>query len=118
MEKIKHTPGPWHTRCMNAYGDFEVIAPKENSADGFLVVRTDVSTIRPSEVERIHAEHNARLIAAAPELLGVLQNISDFWGNPDVFRQPLSAYARLTGSDELTAVDMVRAAIAKALDIR
>jgi len=54
----KHTPGPWHTGGQ----DDRIIY----AADGFAVADATVFHGRPET-------HNARLIAAAPELLDALK---------------------------------------------
>ena len=54
---MKHTPGPWHT--VSVYADTEV-----QTQDGALV-----AVVTPVRCE---SAENARLIAAAPELLAAL----------------------------------------------
>lgn len=53
-----HTPGPWHT--VSVYADYEV----RTTADAMVAVVNPV---------RCESAENARLIAAAPELLDALR---------------------------------------------
>jgi hypothetical protein len=68
--KTKHTPGPWTASldkqplAMNGIGNYEVNGPKG------IVCRTEESCI-------VETEANARLIAAAPEMLEALEWIFD-----------------------------------------
>ena len=92
MENSKHTPGPWEV-------DYEgpcrlaIIAP--NDVDGAMVAFTNLQN-----VDGDMDEANARLIAAAPDLLKAIK-IARTWINLDY---PLN-------QDD---VDTVDAAIAKA----
>jgi len=58
----KHTPGPWHVRNGNTIGD----------ATQDIASLSIMSVVNMKKDERIA---NARLIAAAPELLDVLKEI-------------------------------------------
>ncbi len=85
----KHTPGPWqHTT-----GDTTVYA------DGVFVAECVPTSPWADDVPKREARANARLIAAAPELLASLQAVADFWAGGDA-------------PQELT--DQMHAAIAKA----
>lgn len=74
MSEIKHTPGPWEaigslvrtTPCANNRGGMD---------GGIMVAATDLSD--PLRFE------NARLIAAAPELLHALIGLLETYGKPD-----------------------------------
>ena len=58
----KHTPGPWTVAASRAiFGGGGI--PEE------------IATVRPTRPTSDEAEANARLIAAAPELLAALQNL-------------------------------------------
>lgn len=63
MSEAKHTPGPW----VASWRDYGGVIGK----DGYVVAQA--ATFRNKEV----IEANARLIAAAPELLEALQELHD-----------------------------------------
>lgn len=62
MSTAKHTPGPWFvpTPSQDAFGDYVI---QSGSNGGYGVI----ATTNPKGIE--HPEANARLIAAAPDLL-------------------------------------------------
>lgn len=85
--KPKHTPGPWHVTSMTL--NLVVVG-----ANGGAVARTDYAGTLD--------EDNARLIAAAPEMLDALERL-------------LSVIEKRFGSASLDGTMMIaRAAIAKA----
>lgn len=94
---MAHTPGPWTVKSSDLPGGFlEIISPsyrKETDADH--VVCELRRWRRPSP------EDNARLIAAAPELLAVLERCNNRWDDADEEDNPALGQA-------------IRAAIAKA----
>lgn len=63
----KHTPGPWEIRDVNVTF-ISIGAPEHHSLADTWAIDEGVTT------EQLHA--NARLIAAAPELLEALEQIS------------------------------------------
>lgn len=67
--KTKHTPGPWELRRIKGKRKFNRIAVKET---GQLIC-----AMFEAENEEIS---NARLIAAAPELLDALRELNQAWG--------------------------------------
>lgn len=98
----KHTPGPWTVGMAGQYGTHNVniiYAGADNSVATVygLPMHTKLENIEPRWTEGLA---NARLIAAAPELLEALQEIAN---DPDSF-EVLTQWQR----------DQVRAAIAKA----
>lgn len=58
MDKTTHTPGPWHSRPVGFRGHMEIFTASDDLIAA-LHLRDDTAA-------------NARLIAAAPELLGAL----------------------------------------------
>lgn len=93
----KHTPGPWNFHPCDAYATcFDVLCEK-----GYYVATTH-DGVRGDR----NADANARLIAAAPDLLEALQNIAEYW-NQD---QNEAAMADACWH----AIHTARAAIAKA----
>lgn len=64
----KHTPGPWHFRAAIQEGQFVVRDRK--SSGGF----ADIARVKGDKRSTLaQAEANARLIAAAPDLLDALE---------------------------------------------
>lgn len=102
MEEMKHTPGPWIARTdtypimveskTETHPVWNEIGEKEGDAQAF-VCNTGSNTA------------NARLIAAAPELLEALQAMLD--------AEPGYEYGGLS-AEELAAHEKAQAAIAKA----
>ncbi|GFM73801.1 hypothetical protein PSCICL_47930 [Pseudomonas cichorii] len=68
MTKHKHTPGPWRHEGPDYFHDFNILSPCDS-----LAVAAVVSNMR--ELPEIAA--NAKLIAAAPELLEALIDLAD-----------------------------------------
>ncbi|GFM87766.1 hypothetical protein PSCICO_31650 [Pseudomonas cichorii] len=66
MTKHKHTPGPWRHEGPDYFHDFNILHPGDS-----LAVAAVVSNMR--QLPEIEA--NAKLIAAAPELLESLSNL-------------------------------------------
>lgn len=60
--KTAHTPGPWQCEPFSRYDKSIIILPPGVSVDY-------------DDVDRAEAEANARLIAAAPEMLDALEKI-------------------------------------------
>ena len=104
MSEVKHTPGPWAVE----YGltnDPEKYTPGIDAKHGFSILMFGIKSqneecgIRGRTIGE--QEANARLIAAAPELLGALQamlNITDFhelYGNTT--DRARAAIAKATG---------------------
>lgn len=107
----KHTPGPWIY-----IGNGDIVARSENYCGGEKDIASVFLTANDED------EANARLIAAAPELLEALQNLSivmqelhDHWDNDrdmKVGKGLLALSSLLPGYDK--RIDVIHAAIAKA----
>ena len=93
----QNTPGPWYIDCQN-----------ESAAIGYrAIVDNEGYTIcNPSPM----GQADAKLIAAAPELLAALQAVWKFF--EPVYVSAMADDTERTAQDEL--MDTVRAAIAKA----
>ena len=65
MSDTQHTPGPWRVNDTIYRHSFHIV-----DQEGAFVADTD--------------RCNARLIAAAPELLAALQAVADYWAGGDV----------------------------------
>ena len=91
-EAMKHTPGPWVVDPAVRQG-FTVYAPKE----GFIVGTQD----EEGRYGAIESEANARLIAAAPDLLDALLMVLDdpnaLDGRPRTYEYVRAAIAKATG---------------------
>lgn len=87
-----HTPGPWHDL------DIGEIVPSDDDGFPHETVRICFMATAgsdPTAAERIEA--NARLIAAAPELLEVAQQAL-FWLEGAARQKAVEAIARATGA--------------------
>ena len=67
MSRPQHTPGPW-TLSTDARG-YDIVT----GANGSQVLKGTMCMVT-----------DARLIAAAPEMLAVLQAVADYWAGGDV----------------------------------
>lgn len=88
---IKHTPGPWHWQGDSlTHRQFDIYAP--GSAP-----KQHVCTINNLSVEKLwlrdseQALANARLIAAAPDMLSALTLLVDGDGKPDECSRAMAA---------------------------
>jgi hypothetical protein len=97
-----HTPGPW---ALNTDGPFAYLNGNPNAACPWFKFASVV--VRVNDEPCLEGEANARLIAAAPELLRVARNMLAFaeikWGNLDedaneAFSDARAAIARATGA--------------------
>jgi hypothetical protein len=68
MNKTQHTPGPWHV--LHQYTDRRVFPIGEDNGDGSHTIIAEANALGGTE-ENWGA--NARLIAAAPDLLAALK---------------------------------------------
>ena len=70
MSKAKHTEGPWTLRPLNEeIGEYEIVGPRHSDETGESEYIAVVCGGLPE------SEANARLIAAAPELLEALEEL-------------------------------------------
>jgi hypothetical protein len=103
----KHTPGPWAFSKSDMFGDLRFYVAQSDAAPytpNFSDVTTLIAETVPSERQYIQ-EANARLIAAAPELLEALHVIVDAFDSLPPTHE--ARYAHLK-------INTARAAIAKA----
>ena len=92
---MKHTPGPWLTAIQTCHAGG--VATVYNTADGWVEIWTEnwaVTGMGPDEQSA-----NAKLIAAAPDLLEALQFVMSAHGEQlDLpFEQAQKAIAKATG---------------------
>lgn len=77
MTEAKHTPGPWHydwTQKVNGVIQSYAVGPARRPLDEI----DHIDTIVEVDNDTNNAEANARLIAAAPELLEALEQSLDW----------------------------------------
>ena len=72
-EELKHTPGPW---------DLDVRGYTFIVSGGIGYITRDVCRMDASTMAAFEQKANARLIAAAPDLLEALQNAKGFLDTP------------------------------------
>lgn len=92
----RHTPGPWEMSYDKGSGRDIIASPDP----------LPICTVKVSWVGREQYQANARLIAAAPDLLAVLQELrecAEYWSEYDV---------------PLGIVDRIDAALEKALGVK
>lgn len=93
---MSHTPGPWVAE-FGRDGSFSIEADRQGIAGGLLVLAS--RNEHPLLVDQMHA--NARLIAAAPDLLEALEAIC-------------ACISETRGTDATEAVHKAESAIKKA----
>ena len=107
----KHTPGPWKV-CDKAAG--RVVDKNDRTIASCRGM--GISGVSASEADRLWIENeaNAQLIAAAPELLVACQYLMDciYGGTTQVFEQDAEY-----GQSQMTACDLIEAAIKKATSV-
>ena len=103
MNEAKHTPGPWHLEEMGYNSSSYYIRGSSESGDRLTIGKGAVAHIPRSTVNPMEA--NARLIAAAPELLDALRGLLA------LEEENLRGYDDI---DVCAEVQFARAAIAKA----
>lgn len=95
-EAIKPTPGPWSV-CEHSWCETSIRAPSTDHA----LCRLDINhaTEESQEADEAQMAANARLIAAAPELLEALQFLITASGEQlsTAFEQAQAAIAKATG---------------------
>ena len=101
-----HTPGPWRVNWLFTAPDesqYDILAPRNDTTK---YTHQVVCTMRATAA---NAEANARLIAAAPELLAALK---EAWGKLYLLR--LHVLNKEVSADLSASLDSSAAAIAKA----
>lgn len=92
----QHTPGPWQpfTRYVTAKGRFLAKAFEANDA----TEQPGFSAGQEPQQSQTEAAANARLIAAAPELLAALEHLMRYdFGDSDGAKQARDAIAKAKG---------------------
>jgi hypothetical protein len=104
MKMGKHTPGPWKYWSDNGYGDTRFYIAQEDGApytSGYSDVATLIAETVSGEKKAVQ-EANARLIAAAPDLLGC-----DFLGERDNSAQTKLVENRLSRGQEVAQLKVL-----------
>ncbi len=99
----KHTPGPW--QYLEGENDLPVIRAQKSRDKGYGVT---VASVAVSPFPAAERKANARLIAAAPELLEAAQSLIAYLDREAQGEQSAQDIARQS------LADLLRAAIAKA----
>ena len=86
---MKHTPGPWRTFIWNEFAGEAVI--------NHVIVITDNKDIARFSRATDEVMANARLIAAAPELLAALQELVAVVGHDHLTAEARAAITKATG---------------------
>lgn len=102
--KATHTPGPW--KVIDGIGCGSIYSIKQETPSHNNGVLAAVLHAPDAKAPLMVAQANARLIAAAPELLAALYKIAEW--------DPASAPGEPNGMSVIDAIDIARAAIAKA----
>ena len=108
----QHTPGPWHVGNGDVFAD----GTAASDFDDRVICAIGKSGFRSHEYAPVQAhkpegQANARLIAAAPDLLNALQGVMDILGRPQINASGMGAEWDYVGP----RVAAARAAIAKAV---
>lgn len=104
----EHTPGPWAAEPADMFGDHNIV---RGDSDEALAVAAVVSNMRPAD----QVEANARLIAAAPDLLEALRSLVGNAGALAAFAYEIRQIAGNTNWQCLMdSIDKADAALRKA----
>lgn len=76
MSNTKHTPGPWMVKPGKVSWNIHSHKPQQAVLNSTLTGQFDVTAVAFGRTEE-ETESNAKLIAAAPELLAALQAMDD-----------------------------------------
>lgn len=102
MSTVQHTPGPWH-HDKRGYPHPDVKAANGRNVACTWGVNNQPKTKEAAEAQKQIARANARLIAAAPELLDALKDAKELLENMGIkegetLRGINEAIAKATGS--------------------
>jgi hypothetical protein len=111
MSEFKGTPGPWNVDPRYP-GDVQANGQELCSMIGSMDIGQQWNIEGNSDITYDEKNANARLIAAAPELLEALEEAHRALMHYEWYANPKSGWA---STDNLTVRGMVDAAIAKAL---
>jgi hypothetical protein len=101
--QTKHTPGPWFRAC-NSPAGIQVVTCNQSDEPNALIATVNHCVINPKQDVSDEVGANARLIAAAPDLLVALEQCVSI----------IVRHANATLGDGVVTLQVARAAIAKA----
>ena len=108
------TPGPWSVRLSKSGYPYQIVAPRESDKAagrvGSAITRWGSISLPSSE----EGQANARLIAAAPDLLAALQDALEFAEDQEDTED--GPDGRPQANDAMLLAQTLRAAIAKATE--
>jgi hypothetical protein len=106
----KHTPGPWHVNSVDG-SQWAVIGPAttHQGCGAYICDMVNGSLEINAYIGHLEADANARLVAAAPELLAQLQTALRY-----IEHIGANCTERGQGHPQQALVDSIRNAIAKA----
>lgn len=104
-QTAQHTPGPWNVDMWEYPQDDRRELVIQTATNRLAVLDWDQGQDNPYTIADNEARANARLIAAAPELLAALEYLTDLAAGPP---------GGVTIDQKRAAMDRARAAIAKA----
>lgn len=84
MKEFKHTPGPWEasfTNCLGGTADYCRIRPLNQEMFG---IHSSLEIATMNLMDEAEQQSNARLIAAAPDLLEALQTSYDVFDSTEI----------------------------------
>ena len=90
MNTHTHTPGPWHPVTLGASPDHAWAIDSELH---------EVARLPEWPDNQAEAEANARLIAAAPEMLAALQSLAHPMASDEDLQNALAVIAKVKGGD-------------------
>lgn len=104
----KFTPGPWYIHSMGRPCDVYVGPPS--------IGRCIISCDQTATISEAEQNANARLIAAAPELVAALQKVTQMHARDGgvIEHGKHRGHTRVLYEDRIGAIDAVRAALDKA----
>ena len=108
---MKHTPGPWFAWRNSCYWEISANNPDLKK---FSLDIGNVCSSAPSDRDGGLQEANARLIAAAPELLEALIKAKELLEQSTEIDFDDMAHIAITSEDECDMRELIESAIAKA----
>ena len=93
----KHTPGPWHLGMDEDGKYFALAGGNESRTKSIMIARFDGGSNKGRSVDEANA--NARLMAAAPDLLEALEQVERWPGfiPKEIMRSVMAAIAKAKG---------------------